>query len=217
MVERARSHRRRGSRAYIERTVGRSQDGWLGAATTFEVPASANSSEFTLTNNTAARKACALPESRNAGAFGRPRADRVRYRADLGCPRTTPRFIQNAPRDSILSTASDSVPAALSKVKIGVRFERDTPEHECSNCEGRVLSRKGGLLRTLYYVNAGASCFGFYLDEGALARANNGARFNSFGAVPTWAGEHDFEFVAKCEPERSTRVATEMRRNGGRI
>jgi hypothetical protein len=36
-------------------------------------------------------------------------------------------------------------------------------------------------MRTLYYVNAGASWFGFYLDEGALALANDGARFNSFG------------------------------------
>ena len=47
-------------------------------------------------------------------------------------------------------------------------------------------------MRTLYYVNAGASWFGFYLDEGALALANDGARFNSFGAVLAWAGEHDF-------------------------
>ena len=71
-------------------------------------------------------------------------------------------------------------------------------------------------MRTLYYVNAGASWFGFYLDEGALALANDGARFNSFGA--SWpGGEHDSEFVAKCEPEGSARVATEMRRNGGRI
>ena len=31
-------------------------------------------------------------------------------------------------------------------------------------------------MRTLYYVNAGASWFGFYLDEGALALANDGAR-----------------------------------------
>jgi len=58
-------------------------------------------------------------------------------------------------------------------------------------------------MRTLYYVNAGASWFGFYLDEGPLALANDGARFNSFGAVLAWAGEHDFEFVAKCEPEGS--------------
>ena len=56
-------------------------------------------------------------------------------------------------------------------------------------------------MRTLYYVNAGASWFGFYLDEGALALANDGARFNSFGAVLAWASEHDFEFVAKCEPK----------------
>jgi len=84
---------------------------------------------FPLTNNTAARKACALPASRNAGAFGKLRAACVRYCADLGCPRITPRFIQNAPRDSILSAAFDSVPAALMKVEIGVRFEPDTPKH----------------------------------------------------------------------------------------
>ena len=71
-------------------------------------------------------------------------------------------------------------------------------------------------MRTLYYVTAGSSWFGFYLDEGALALANGGARFNSRGAVLAWAGEHDFEFVAKCEPEGSARVAT-VRRNGGRI
>jgi len=63
----------------------------------------------------------------------------------------------------------------------------------------------------------GREWFGFYLDEGALTLANDGARFNSFGAVLAWAGEHDFEFVAKCEPEGSARVATEMRRNGGPI
>jgi hypothetical protein len=61
-------------------------------------------------------------------------------------------------------------------------------------------------MRTLYYVNAGS-----------LALANDGSRFNSFGAVLAWAGEHDFEFVAKCEPEGPARVATEMRRIGGRI
>jgi hypothetical protein len=71
-------------------------------------------------------------------------------------------------------------------------------------------------MRTLYYANAGASWFRFYLDEGAVALANDGAR-NSFGAVLAWAGEHDFEFVAKCEPEGSARGATEMGRNGGRI
>lgn len=69
------------------------------------------------------------PASRNAGAFGKLRAACVRYCADLGCPRITPRFIQNAPRDSILSAAFDSVPAALMKVEIGVRFEPDTPRH----------------------------------------------------------------------------------------
>src|SRR6202011_4935164 len=63
---------------------------------------------FPLTNNTAARKACALPASRNAGAFGELRAACVRCCADLGCPRITPRFIQNAPRDSILSCADEA-------------------------------------------------------------------------------------------------------------
>ena len=72
-------------------------------------------------------------------------------------------------------------------------------------------------MRTLYYVNAGASWFAFYLDEGALALANDGAGFHSIGAVLAWAGEHDFDFVAKCESEGSARVASEMRRNGGRI
>ena len=46
-------------------------------------------------------------------------------------------------------------------------------------------------MRTLYYVHAGASLFGFYLDEGALAPVNDGAGLNSFGAVLDWAGEHD--------------------------
>jgi hypothetical protein len=72
-------------------------------------------------------------------------------------------------------------------------------------------------MRTLYYVNGARVGSGSTFDEGALALANDGARFNSFGAVLAWAGEHDFEFVAKCEPEGSARVATEMRRNGGRI
>jgi hypothetical protein len=103
------------------------------------------------------------------------------------------------------------------KVEIGVRFEPDTPRHGVFELRAESAVRKGGLMRTLYYVNAGASWFGFYLDEGALALANDGARFNSFGAVLAWAGEHDFEFVAKCEPEGSARVATEMRLNGGRI
>jgi len=55
------------SRAYIERTLADPRIGRLGAATTFEVPASANSSEFPLTNNTAARKGVRLtriPETR---------------------------------------------------------------------------------------------------------------------------------------------------------
>ena len=107
---------------------------------------------------------------------------------------------------------------ALLKVKIGVRFEPDTPRHGVFELRAEsAVSKRRFDENAVYYVNAGASWFGFYLDEGALALANDGARFNSFGAVLAWAGEHDFEFVAKCEPEGSARVATEMRRNGGRI
>ena len=72
-------------------------------------------------------------------------------------------------------------------------------------------------MRTPYYVKAGTNWFAFYLDQGALALANDGARFTTFGAVLAWAGEHDFDFVANCEPQGSARVATEMRRNGGRV
>ena len=57
-------------------------------------------------------------------------------------------------------------------------------------------------MRTLYYVNASASWFGFYLDEGALALPNDGARFNSFSAVLAWAGEHDFEFGCQVRAGR---------------
>ena len=64
-------------------------------------------------------------------------------------------------------------------------------------------------MRTLYYVNAGASCFGFYVDEGVLALANDGARFNSFGGVLAWAGEHDLEFVPNAS--RKDRRASRLR------
>jgi hypothetical protein len=80
-----------------------------------------------LTNNTAARKACAYPHPETRARLGN--SAQPAYCADLGCPRITPRFMQNAPRDSILSTACDSGPAALLKLEIGVRFEQDTPRH----------------------------------------------------------------------------------------
>jgi hypothetical protein len=41
-------------------------------------------------------------------------------------------------------------------------------------------------MRTLYYVNAGASWFGFYLDEGTLALANDGP--DSIRLVQSWPG-----------------------------
>jgi hypothetical protein len=72
-------------------------------------------------------------------------------------------------------------------------------------------------MKTLYYVTAGVGWFAFYLGQGALALANDGARFSSFAAVLAWAGEHDFDFVARCEPERSTQVAPELSRHGGRV
>jgi hypothetical protein len=72
-------------------------------------------------------------------------------------------------------------------------------------------------MRTLYYVNAGTSWFGFYLNEGALALANDGARFNSFGAVLALGRRARFRVRCQMRPERSARAATEMRRNGGRL
>jgi len=72
-------------------------------------------------------------------------------------------------------------------------------------------------MRTLYYVNAGASWFGFYLDEGALALANDGARSHSFGGSPGLGRRARFRFRCQMRARRSARVATEMRRNGGRI
>jgi hypothetical protein len=39
-------------------------------------------------------------------------------------------------------------------------------------------------MRTLYYVNAGASWFGFYLDEGALALAKRWRPIQFFWCSP---------------------------------
>ena len=106
------------------------------------------------------------------------------------------------------------MPAALLKVEIGVRFERDTPRHGVFELRVESAVSKRRFDENAVLHQRGRE---FYLDEGALTLANDGARFNSFGAVLAWAGEDDFEFVAKCEPEGWARVATEMRRNGGRI
>ena len=103
------------------------------------------------------------------------------------------------------------------KSEIGVRFEPDTPSHGVFELRAESAVTKRRFDENAVLRQRGRSWFRFYLDEGALALANDGARFNSFGAVLAWAGEHDFEFVAKCEPEGSACVATEMRRNGGRI
>ena len=76
---------------------------------------------------------------------------------------------------------------------------------------------KRSLMRTLYYVNAGSSWFGFYLDEGALALANDGARFNSFGAVLYGPASTISISLRNANRKDPARIATEMRRNGGRI
>jgi len=72
-------------------------------------------------------------------------------------------------------------------------------------------------MRTLYYVNAGASWFGFYLDEGASALVNDGARFNSFGAVLYGPASTISISLRNANRKDPARIATEMRRNGGRI
>ena len=67
-------------------------------------------------------------------------------------------------------------------------------------------------MRTLYYIRAGVRFFAFYLDRGRLTLPHRGAAFLSFGAVLAWASEHDFDFVANCEPEASLRVASHLAR-----
>lgn len=61
-------------------------------------------------------------------------------------------------------------------------------------------------MRMLYYVTGGSDLFAFHLEQRRLALANCGAGFKSLADVLAWADEHDFEFVAKCEPERPQRV-----------
>ena len=64
-------------------------------------------------------------------------------------------------------------------------------------------------MRTLYYVNAGSSCFGFYLDEGALALANHGARFNSL--VQSWPGPASTIASSLPNASRKDRRASRLR------
>ncbi len=67
-------------------------------------------------------------------------------------------------------------------------------------------------MRTLYYVVAGGTYFGFYVEHGILALADNGTGFKSLTDILTWAVDHEFDPVARCEPERSQPVSSEVRR-----
>jgi hypothetical protein len=69
-------------------------------------------------------------------------------------------------------------------------------------------------MRTMYYVVAGGRYFGFYVDEGRLAVAKRGANFTSLTEVRTWATEHEFDRIARCEPEQSQLVSPEARVDG---
>ena len=69
-------------------------------------------------------------------------------------------------------------------------------------------------MRTMYYVLAGDRYFGFYVDEGRLAVAKRGAKFTSLTEVRTWATEHEFDRIARCEPEQSQLVSPEARVDG---
>ena len=61
-------------------------------------------------------------------------------------------------------------------------------------------------MRTLYYVNAGASWFGFYLDEGALALANDGARL-----AQSWPGPASTISSSLPNASRKDRRASRLR------
>jgi hypothetical protein len=67
---------------------------------------------------------------------------------------------------------------------------------------------------TMYYVVAGDSYFGFYVDEGRLAVARRGANFTSLTEVRDWVAKHEFDRIARCEPEHSQLISPEARGNG---
>lgn len=77
---------------------------------------------------------------------------------------------------------------------------------------GHCARMRGGQMRTLYYVVAGGRHFGFYVEHGTLALADNGTGFKSLTDILTWAVDHEFDRVARCEPERSQPVPSEVRR-----
>ncbi len=69
-------------------------------------------------------------------------------------------------------------------------------------------------MRTLYYVVAGGRHFGFHVEHGNLALAENGTGFKSLTDLQAWAVDDEFDRVARCEPERSQPVPPEVRRYG---
>jgi hypothetical protein len=64
-------------------------------------------------------------------------------------------------------------------------------------------------MRTLYYVNAGASWFGFYLDEGALALANDAP--DSIRLVQSWPGPVSTISSSLPNASRKDRRASRLR------
>ena len=53
-------------------------------------------------------------------------------------------------------------------------------------------------MKTLYYVAGGGDLFAFHLRQKKLALVNGGTGSKSTTATLVWAGEHNFEFVARC-------------------
>jgi len=63
-------------------------------------------------------------------------------------------------------------------------------------------------MKTLYYVNAGASWFGFYLDEGALALAKAP---DSIRLVQSWPGPVSTISSSLPNASRKDRRASRLR------
>lgn len=71
-------------------------------------------------------------------------------------------------------------------------------------------------MKRLYYVTGGGDLFAFHLEQRRLALVKGGAGFKSLANILGWAGEHAFEFVARCEPEGSQRVVPAPSRSGSK-
>lgn len=69
-------------------------------------------------------------------------------------------------------------------------------------------------MRTLYYVVAGGRHFAFHPQEGRLVLSKGGVAFQSLADVLAWASDHEFDRVARCEPEQSQHLPGKSRRHG---